>query len=264
MNEERFIELVDLEISGTITPDERRELYRYLQKEPGAQNLYREIHQTSELLSGVRDVEPPAHLKTHIMNSVDFSRYKAPARSPVLRLLLGTRRLGVTPRFAYAFALGVVVGLVVYSAFLTRPAGRYGAEVEHLYGTIGLVEDADLEPVEQVPIDLAQVVGDVNLLRFADVLMFRFRLRTPHGFEVLMEYDSHQARFDGLRPVGPGSALLETGENYVRTSGSGDGAFSLAFVKETRSAASVDLNLMISDETVYRHTFIIPPGDEIE
>ena len=262
MNEEKYIELINKEISGTITPRESDALHEYLQADPGARKLCDELTETSRLLSEVADVEPPEYLKKRIINSLDFSRYEAKQSRPVMEFLMKARKLRLKPRFAYTFALGVAVGLVVYSMFLTTPTGRYGPGVRDMYGTIGISEVSRFAPVERVPISLPQARGSVNLLRSDDVLRFEVSVRSPGEFEVVLEYDFAQASFGSLRPRDRGRILLETRGGYVRASGSGEEEFALSFVKETAMAVPFEFTLLVSGEMVHSHRFLIAPDDE--
>jgi hypothetical protein len=262
MTDDRLSELINKEISGKITVQERDELHEYLRNNPAAQKTYRELLRTSELLSEMREVEPPVHLKRRIMHSLDFGRYEAIESRPVLELVSRVRRLGLRPRLAYAFALGVVVGLLVFSQFVTERAGRYPPDVRALYGTIGIPKDASLTVIEQVPIDLAQAAGRINLSQFADLLIFEIALRSTRQFEVLLEYDPAQVTLNGLRPVDHSGLLLELDEGYVRTSGYGARELNLSFVKEPASTAYIELGLSISGELLYSHRFVAGPQNE--
>ncbi|MFH1312410.1 MAG: hypothetical protein ABIJ00_04205 [Candidatus Eisenbacteria bacterium] len=262
MNEQEYIELIDKEMAGTISPDEREALYQYMRKTPGAQKLYREVLQTSNLLRQVSDVEPPGHLKQSIMNSLDFNRHRARGGRPVMRFLLKARQVGLKPRLAYAFALGMVVGLVVYSVFLTAPGGRYGSDVREMYGTIGISEESRFAPVERVPVDMPEATGSVNLLRFEDLLRFKVILESTDAFEVLLLYDPAQMGFSGLRPLAYGEIGLETDDGCVSVSGSGAVEFMLAFVTQTASAIPVDFKIMVSGETILSHRFDVGPEPE--
>ena len=257
MNEQEYIELVDKEIEGTISPRERDLLREYIEKTPGARKIYDEMHQTSDLLSRVTDVDPPVYLKRHIMNSLDFSRYQTRRSRPVLRLLTRVRQAGLKPRLAYAFALGTVVGLVVYSLFLTVPGGRYGPGVREMYGTIGIIEESRFAPVEKVPVDMPEAVGCVNLLRFEDLLRFEVSLSGEAAFEVLVEYEPAQARFMGLRPDTGGELLLEAGEGCVNVSGSGDVEFLLTFAGQRALDLAFDLEVAVSGEPAVSHRFVV-------
>jgi hypothetical protein len=258
MNEQEYIELIDKEIAGTISPREKEALREYMRTTPGAERLYTEVLQTSDLLSRVGDVDPPDNLRKRIINSLDFSRYQVKRSRPVLRFLLKARQAGLKPRLAYAFALGAVVGLVVYSLFLTTPGGRYGSGVREMYGTIGINEESRFTPVETMPVDMPGAVGCVNLLRFEDLLRFEVSLSGAGEFDALIEYDPALAAFSGLRPAGEGEILLKAGAGRLRASGSGDVEFLLAFVKQTARAVPFDLKMVASGETILSHRFVIP------
>jgi hypothetical protein len=262
MIDEKYMELINKAVSGEITPDEKVKLHRYLQTTPEAEKLYREMLQTADLLSSVGDVEPPPHLKTRIMNSVDFSRYEAREQRPVIGLLSRARHPRLSPRLAYSFALGVVVGLVVFSVFVTRPGERYPTDIRHLYGTIGITEDTSFTSIERLPVSLEDVTGSIDLSRLGDVFVFDVSLRGLEKYDLLLVYDPHQVSFGGLKPHEGGQALLSAGRGYVETSGSGDCDLRLSFVKEKGSAASVDLKLMSSGELLLGHRFAVVPREE--
>ena len=264
MKDDKYIELVNKEISGEITPEESAELHRYLKDNPDARRLRHQLQKTSDLLSGVGDVEPPPHLKRHIMNSVDFSRYRAEEKRPVLGFFGRVRRLGLRPRLAYAFASGVAVGLILFSIFLTGSWDRYSPDLSGLYATIGVTKDASFQTIERLPLDLPEAEGRVDLVRSADLLIFEVSLRSTRPFEVRVLYDPAEVRFNGLRPETGWRSLTEVGEGRVSASGSGEGRFHLSLTKVTESALPIDFQLLISDRLLLAHRFEVGSRDEQE
>jgi hypothetical protein len=265
MIDDRYMELMNKAVSGEITPDEQTRLDKYLQATPEAAKIYRQMLETSEVLGGIGDVEPPASLKPRIMNALDFSRYETrPSRSVSEAGLLA--RFGfLSPRRrpAYAFALGVVVGLIIFSVIVTRPPGsRYPADIRNLYGTIGLGEDKGFASIERVPVSLGQVTGSIDLSRLGDVLMFEVSLGGAPEFDLLLVYDPTLVSFGGLRPHEGGQALVAAGRGYVETSVSGDCVLNLSFIKERAASASVDLKLMSSGRLLMGHRFVLAAADE--
>ncbi len=259
MKDDRYAELINKEISGEISPEESAELRRYIGDAPDARRLRRELHKTSDLLSQVGDVEPPAHLKQHIMNSVDFGRYRAQEKRPVIELLGRARRLGLRPRFVYAFAAGVAVGLILFSVFLTGSWNRYSPDLDGLYATIGVTKDASFRSIENLPLDLPEAEGWVDLMRSADLLIFEVSLRSARPFEVRLRYDPAQARFNGLRPEAGRSLLVEADDGKVSASGSGEGRFHVSLTKTTESALPIDFELLISGRVLLSHRFEAGP-----
>jgi hypothetical protein len=254
MIDEKYMDLINKAVSGETTPDEQARLEEYLQATPEARGIYRQMIQTSEALGTIGDVEPPAYLKTRIMNALDFSRYEARQSRPVMAFLSRFRLLSLNCRPAYAFALGVV---------LTRPVGRYPADIRSLYGTIGLDEEKGTTPVEQVPIDLSQVTGSIDLSQLGDVFMFEVSLSGESEFDLLLVFDPTMVSFGGLRPHEGGQALIAAGRGYVETSASGDCVLNLSFVKERAATASIDLKLMSSGQLLMGHKFVLAARDEL-
>lgn len=264
MIDDKYMDLINKAVSGEITADEKARLDEYLQATPEAGKVYRQMLQTSEALGQIGDIEPPASLKPRIMNALDFSRYEATRSHPASAagFLSRFRFLSLRRRPAYAFALGVVVGLVVFSVILTRPPGRYPADIRNLYGTIGLDEDKGFTSIERVPVNLSQVTGSINLSQLGDVFMFEVSLTGASEFDLLLLYDPTLVSFGGLRPHEGGQALVAAGRGYVETSVSGDCVLNLSFIKERASTASVDLKLMSSGQLLMGHRFVLAAADE--
>jgi hypothetical protein len=196
------------------------------------------------------------------MNSVDFSRYRAEERRPVLGFFGRVRRLSARSRFAYAFAAGVAVGLVVFSVFLSGSWDSYSPDLSGLYATIGVTKDASFRSIERLPLDLPEVEGHFDLVRSADLLILEVSLRATHPFEVRVLYDPAEIRFNGLRPEAGSRSLAEVSEGQVSTSGSGEGRFLISLTKMTESALPIDLKLLISERVLLSHRFEVGVRDE--
>jgi hypothetical protein len=196
------------------------------------------------------------------MNSVDFSRYRAGQRRPVLEFFKRVRRLGLRPHFAYAFAAGVAVGLILFSVFLTGSWEKYSPDLSSLYATIGVTKDASFRSIERLPLDLPEVEGHVDLVRSADLLIFEVSLKSTRPYEVRVLYDPAEVRFGGLRPEAGWRSLTEVGEGRVSASGSGEGRFHLSLTKVTESALPIDFQLLVSDQVLLGHRFEVGSRDE--
>jgi hypothetical protein len=264
MKDDRYMDLVNREISGEITPDESAELRQYLEENPEARRIRRQQLRTSEILDGVRDVEPPPHLTRRILSSVDLDRYRAVEPRPVIRLLGRARRAVLRPSFAYAFASGVAVGLIVFAVFLTGSWDRRSPDLSGLYATVGVSRDAGFRLIEHLPLDLPEAKGYVDLFRSADLLIFEVSLTGESPYEVRFLYDPAKVRLNGLRPEAGWRSLTEVGEGRVSASGSGRGRFHISLTKVTESALPIDIELLVSERVLLSHRFMVGPGDDLE
>jgi len=262
MKPDEFIELVNKEISGEIAPRESARLERYLRDNPHARKVRRELHETTDLLGRVDDIEPPPHLKRHILNSVDFSRYRGREKRPALGFFGRVRRLGLSPRFAYAFAAGVAVGLAVFYIVLSGSWETYSPDLSDLYATIGVSKDASFRSIERLPLDLPEAQGHVDLIRSGDLLICEVSLASTHPYEVRVLYDPAEVHFNGFRPEAGSRSLTEVGEGRLSASGSGEGRFLISLTKVTESALPIDIELVISGKVVLGHRFEVGPRDD--
>jgi len=72
MIDDKYIDLIDKDISGEINPPEREMLHTHLFHNYEAQKFYNELFQASALLKKVPRIVPPNNLKHRIMCSLDF------------------------------------------------------------------------------------------------------------------------------------------------------------------------------------------------
>ncbi|MCU0643870.1 MAG: hypothetical protein MUC94_06380 [bacterium] len=154
MIDEKYIELMNKEIDGVITKSEQERLHNYLSANSEAQKLYNDLRQTSELLSKIPRVEPSPNIKKYVMNSIDLNRYSKATKPGRLKALVSNLLIKPTPKLAYAFALGILVGILVYSALLENVISKRGTDVADFYGTIGIDEKAGFKTIQSMPIAL--------------------------------------------------------------------------------------------------------------
>ena len=262
MKSDEFIELVNKEISGEMTTQESARLERYLKDNPQARKTRRELHEATDLLGQVGDIEPPPHLKRHIMNSVDFSRYRRQEKRPVLGFFGRVRGLGFRPRFAYAFAAGVAVGLAVFYIALSGSWEAYSPDLSGLYAAIGVSKDANFRSIERLPLDLPEAQGHFDLIRSGDLLICEVSLASTNPYEVRVLYDPAEVLFNGFRPEAGSRSLTEVGEGRLSASGSGEGRFLISLTKVTESALPIDMELVISGKVLLSHRFEVGPRDD--
>ena len=72
MIDQKYIELINHEIDGVITPKQKSMLDNYLKKNPQAEKLYQELIATSKIIDQIPAIEPSENLKKRIMNSIDL------------------------------------------------------------------------------------------------------------------------------------------------------------------------------------------------
>ncbi len=246
MVDKKYIELINKKIDGLINQVEKTELQQYIIENPEAHKLYNEMIRTAGLLDNIDEVEPSLNLKKQIFNSLDATLYRDKTKKPKRKSLISILFPYPKYRLAFAFALGIAVGLLIYSTILFDSHQQQPINITDLYGTIGVNEKVDFENLEIIPVETSEIKGTIKVNRAEKIIFIETDLRTSKEFELLIEYKSDQIIFNNFIPLISSEYLIDNGENYVRTVGSGENKFAVTFYLLTDEFTNVDVKLRFS------------------
>jgi hypothetical protein len=259
MTEEDFMWLVDKSISGEITEAEQAELEAHMAENEEARMLYEQTLETCDLLSQAKEIEPPPDLSERIMSSLDAGRYRKTltvrSRRPFWSGFLQPRF-----RLVYAFTLGVVVGLLVYSQLGGFGAGREGGrrDISHLYGTIAGRGIEGMCQVGCLKVEHSDLSGRINLLREGELIVVVPDLDPGGELGVRIDFDPAEIRFEGFgSPEDPG-VRVEVEDGYVRSFGTGKGRYVMSVTRRDGGPADLGVKIIQSGEIVYQGEFRVP------
>lgn len=257
MHDEDLFDLIEKEISGRLSEEERGRLDSLLENDPEAHTLRQHVLETSEILNGVKDLETPSGLKDRIMSSIDTGRYgvetQAPARSSVWRALFKPRL-----KLAYAFAAGLLAGLLLYSQVVTIEPGGPPVDHRQLYGTIASLSTGELREIETVRIEAAEARGEVRLLGETGLLAVECDLVSRGDFEVVLGFNPEGLRFEGLSsPMTPAIRVVSS-EGSVTVAVAEQGRYVVFLVTRDGKPVTITVSVDVSGESVYRHEFSVP------
>lgn len=236
MMDKKYIELIEKEIEGTITSEEKAVLRKWMEKESEAKEIYEEQIQVSKLLSQISTIEPPPDLKKRIVNSVHLKGDAVKIRKPVLRPSISK----YTPRLAMAFGAGVLVGILLHIVFFTDP---YRMSSRDLTGTIGLHERGYFKTVAEMPIKGSDVKGVMIITQYRDHLGCEVNLVSTDDVELLVEFDPFHIEFQGYKPFSRSRIVIENGENYIRSLNSAEVHFVSFFSRTLPVATQIEVTL---------------------
>lgn len=184
MNEERYQELLNGEIDGINSVENSRELREYLEHNQKAMELYRELCETLSIFSEAGEIDPPQDLRSRILSSVAEVNGHAGRRSG-LASFFDVFRSGTRRGFAYTFAAGVVIGIIIL-AVVYRFA-PVGGDFDRLTGTVSYRDGAEyrLEPIE---ITLPELTGSISFVCNKDRIRAEFDLASESEIQVILEY----------------------------------------------------------------------------
>jgi len=252
MIDEKYIELIHKEIDGIIRPDELRMLKTYLNENPEAQTLYRELQQTVQLLNQVEEIEPSVNLKEKIMSSIDPNKSEIPRRKTASVSFMS--RWFVKP--VYTFALGMIAGLLIYGLVVENMIQKNSPDTNGLYGTIGMKESMSGKKAQKVSVLLPEIKGTISMRQAESVVKLEANLTTPYECDLILEYDPSLIRFDGM-PMQGRYAILENSDQFVRIKSSGQIQYNIYFTRLTQNPVPVNVKLIVSGTERYNHKFMI-------
>lgn len=133
MKDDRIIHLVNGEIDGVITPSEQSELTTLIETDPEVRSLRDDLRSLDRILASVPEAEPPARLRANIMDAVrrHDATVRASSRKSWIEDILAPFFRRPAMAVAYAFSIGLIAGLAVFSV-VRAP----GADSEMVRGTI--------------------------------------------------------------------------------------------------------------------------------
>jgi hypothetical protein len=248
MIEEQYIELINKEIDGELTTIEQEKLHSYLGSNPDAQNFYDELRQTANLLSQIPKVEPSPNIKKYVMNTIDLKRYSTAKKRIRFRSIFSRLFFKPIPKLVYAFALGILVGILVYSALLENVISKRGMDTKNFYGTIGVIEKSDLKTVKDIPIALHEINGTVSIKRYKNIVVLETDLHTLKETEIQLEYDNSHLQFSHFSSGSRAKISFDAGENFVRSFAAGDIRFVLFFTEVAADDKPIILKISIMGE----------------
>jgi len=240
MIDKKYIELIEKEIDGTITPEEKARLRKGLEKDAEAQKSYQEQIQVSRLLHQIPTIEPPPGLKKRIINSVNFKGDTVKIRKPAFRPSIFKKFSKHTPRLAFAFGVGLVLGIFLHMVFFTD---QYSMSKSDLMGTIGMHEKGYFNTVTEIPIKGSDVKGVMIITQYRDHLGCEVNLVSTGDVELLVEFDPFHIQFQGFKPFSQSRIVIENGENYIRSSNSAEVHFVSFFSRMLPVATQIEVTL---------------------
>ena len=250
---ERQIALMHRVLDGEATPAERARLNALLDENPDAHRLYTDLEATSDLLAQVETVTPSPNLKKRVMNALPADRYARQKRqsfgrmfAPLWEALRARPALG----YAYATALGILIGVVTYAVFADPTFRPDPADVS---GTL-----APAAVTQEFPLALPELQGAVRVTTQANHLIVHLNLEAQAETEVRLAFDPGTLRWHSLQRLdeGTGSRLI-TGDGIVHLTVTSPAQYALTF-NEARQP-SLTLTLLQDGRTLYRQSLSSNP-----
>ena len=248
MISDRYLELINQEIDGVNTPEQSREVRRYLDADPKAKNLYDELQELGRVFDWTARIEPPPLLRERIMFALEQRAERPeerpeerpqaqpqaqPARRPEERPPLFPRpvswRRPASWQPAWLFGAGILTCLALLalgSLLIPEPDSVLQRDG---YGSLTGPRRAEGDLVaDGGQFTLAGLEGTVTAAFLRETVLLTLEAATDRPVEIRIDHDPllHLAAF---RPGQKSDVALVQGENFVVLTHEGTTAYALEF-----------------------------------
>lgn len=237
----RYIELLNAEIDGEISADDRALLEAFLEDNADARRYRDEILETAQLLDSADMLEPAPGLVQAVMADIRIAAVeeKVPGRS--IGEILGDL-FGIAPvRYALSFAAGVVLTFsIVSSDQATRSAFD---DVTSLVGTMSdPAADGVLARQDVMQLTLNELAGSVSLNSSGSLMILDFDLASLQPVEIVAKFDNRDIWFNGFAQLESSGTSVAAGTGEVTVRMDGQRRYAVYLYNSSGMAANVDLS----------------------
>jgi len=255
MIEEKYIDLINKEVDGIISEKEKNQLSEFLEKNPQAKIIYQEIIKTSELRKKYYDLDPSPNLKKKILSKIDSDRYTSDRNETIERSSIVDWFININPKVVYAFAAGLILGLIVYSVLLTDMNHKNELDNINFYGTIGIPETADVQKLDQVSLELSRETGTVNFFKFDKIIWFDINMITSDRYEMAFSFDQTKTSFASFKPLDHLMTTIRNEKDKIRITLDGNSHFLLLFTQNPTEKSQINLEIVHTTQAPFTYMF---------
>jgi hypothetical protein len=249
--EQKYLDLINADIDGAISVEEKTELQAFLADSAEGRALHEELSTLCHALDSVDEETPPIHLRHVIMNSIP--KPAAPAASPgFLQVLLAAPAL----RYSLSFAAGIFIALSIVNS--GQVSNQAFDDVTGLVGTVADPIDATL--ASSVAIDELDVAGIVSLRSAGSLLILDFDLVARDHIEVEADYSDPSIWFNGFAQLPSEGTTVAAEAGRVRLGMAGKRRYAVYLHNQGGRGAIVKLRFLADGQVVHETSLEYTPG----
>ena len=195
--EQETIDLINAEIDGTISAEERASLDRLLAESAEIRALRDDLGRVCASLDNLALLDPPVELAAAILQRTQQSSKSAAGDRGIAEWLAGIFSVPVV-RYGLSFATGVIV---TFSLISSDQASREAFDdVTSLVGTMSADRGAS-EPLtteDSLSLTLSELAGSVDLRSSGSLMILDFDLVSELPVDIVATFDDRDIWFNGF------------------------------------------------------------------
>ena len=249
MIDEKYIELINKDIDKEITQKEKDLLESYLKSNHEAQNLYDQLVSSESLLDKLPDDDPSVNLKKQILNSLDKNKYSRIKKHSRFRTFIYQTIFQTRYKIAFTFTLGLLAGLLIFSLLFNNQA----TEHNNVYGTIGI----NSEVIKSIPVEASNIGGKLDIKWINSNLGLDFSLNSPEQYNLALKFNPDKTKFDNISFYGKNKIKLDSGEDMLKLSESGNHNYLLLFSLKAEMTVKFNLQLSRKGNIIFEKEIVV-------
>ncbi len=248
MRKTRIVDLINREIDGVATHNERLRLKGMMAADPEIAHLYADLRRMDEAFGVSAPVEPPIALKQAIMRKVE--RASRPTGAPSLPGTIKGVWLFLMKRQGLVFAVGMLAGILLLAGaevVVKRSTASEGDLVGTLASPTGISSLAGMQRMELSGNGLEGTLSFSSRQTLSSVELF---LRQGGSLRTLISYDPAGLAFVGIQPRDGSPATVQAEAGQIQYAASSPLRFTASFRRTTPEKQDVRIRILNGDGMV--------------
>ncbi len=237
----KFADLINAEIDGEISAEDRILLEEHVALDPDARALRDELSDLCAKLDVVEAIPPPAHLRHVILNTVSPQIVsQTTSGGGHWRVMMRTLFGGSAQRYAMSFAAGAIL---TYTFISSEQISRQALDdVTDLVGTISQPEFTGEKSVEHsIRLTLNEIAGSVHLNSVGSIMILDFDLASQGPIEIVASFSDRDIWFNGFAQLESSGTTISAEAGQVTVRMEGQRRYAVYLHNDSHSAATIHL-----------------------
>ncbi len=233
MIDNRIVELINCDLDGTISRNEKDELVSALKISSEAKELYSKMTSLTEGLKTVKAVEPPIELKENIMRMLPDVRVRT-VKKPGIIESIGTY-FDKVPKFqlASSFSFGFAAALVLMMFIISPQRGNL-VSPDATMGSIALHEtDEEFVEIASEQVQINDNSISISSSRSGSKIKLQMSLQKVPAAEIKIKTGSKTLGFISFERLSGSAAGFEIVDNYIEIKTISSGEWEIIFEEQS-------------------------------
>jgi len=243
----RIYQLLNRELDGDLTPDERAELEQALAADESARRVRSHMQGMHKTLKDMPQIEPPSAMKANIMRSINPPGLRQ-AIWPVRIFRQISAWFEVRP--IYPYAVGVATGLLVFAVYVGTVDRSSQLNDGDLAATLLHQDEASTQAIHVQPFEVAGTRGSVASRHADGVIWVDLTLETTAQTGIEMTFNERELQFRALSKDPDAAMSFNQADGHIEISQIDPGTYHLAFTGSPGETSRMSLTVRSGAETV--------------